>query len=179
LHRKDPKALPYYDAFEASNWTRNDIGVMFWTVAGDNCERDSQRCSKGVAGFFTTWPKGGVGAGRMDKMIKRETKPALAALFTIQLAIALGLFALDILLGPGIGDGIGYSIVLVLCLRNPKRGYALGWAAFTTLLVIAAGVILPDSNALHLDLINRGLEIGTIWAVWFLIRAIVPTTPEL
>ena len=115
----------------------------------------------------------------MDKMIKRETKPALAALFAIQLAIALALFALDILLGPGIGDGIGYSIVLVLCLRNPKRAYALGWAAFTTLLVIAAGVMLPDSNALHLDLINRSLEIGTIWAVWFLIRAIVPTTPDL
>jgi hypothetical protein len=38
LHRKDPKALPQYAEFEASNWTRNDIGVMFWTVAGDNCE---------------------------------------------------------------------------------------------------------------------------------------------
>lgn len=114
----------------------------------------------------------------MDKMIKRATKPALAALFAIQLAIAGALFSLDILLGPGIGDGIGYSIVLVLCLRNPKRGYALGWAAFTTLLVIAGGIILPDSNALHLGLINRGLEIGTIWAVWFLIRAIVPNTPD-
>ena len=40
LHRKDPKALPYYAEFEASNWTRNDIGVMFWTVAWDICERD-------------------------------------------------------------------------------------------------------------------------------------------
>src|SRR5258708_17048445 len=35
FHRKDPKALPQYAEFEASNWTRNDIGVMFWTVAGD------------------------------------------------------------------------------------------------------------------------------------------------
>ena len=120
----------------------------------------------------------GVGAGHMDKMIKRPTKPAHAALFTIQLAIALALFSLDIFLGPGIGDGIGYSIVLVLCLRNPKRGYALAWAAFTTLLVIAGGFILPDSNALHLDLINRALEIGTIWAVWFLLRAIVPGRPD-
>jgi len=115
----------------------------------------------------------------MDKMIKRETKPALAALFTIQLAISLALFALDIFLGPGIGDGIGYSIVLVLCLRNPKPAYALGWAAFATLLVIAAGILLPDNNALPLDLINRGLEIATIWAVWFLIRAIVPNKPDL
>ena len=115
----------------------------------------------------------------MDKMIERATKPSHAALFTIQLAISLALFSLDVYLGPGIGDGIGYSIVLVLCLRNPKRGYALGWAAFTTLLVIAAGIFLPDSKALHLDLINRALEIGTIWAVWFLIRAIVPNTPDL
>jgi hypothetical protein len=114
----------------------------------------------------------------MDKMIKRATKPALAALFTIQLVIALALCSLDIFLGPGIGDGIGYSIVLVLCLRNPKRGYALGWAVFTTLLVIAAGIALPDDNALHLDLINRALEIGTIWTVWFLIRAIVPNTAD-
>ena len=114
----------------------------------------------------------------MDKMIKGSTKPSQAALFAIQLAIALVLFSLDIYLGPGIGDGIGYSIVLVLCLRNPKQSYVLGWAAFTTLLVIAAGIILPDSNALHLDLINRTLEIATIWAVWFLIRAIVPNTAD-
>ena len=110
----------------------------------------------------------------MDKMIKRATKPAHAVLFAIQLTIALALFSLDIFLGPGIGDGIGYSIVLVLCLRNPKRGYALGWAVFTTLLVIAGGIITPDSNALHLASVNRALEICTIWVVWFLIRAIAP-----
>jgi hypothetical protein len=110
----------------------------------------------------------------MDKMTKRATKPAHAGLFTIQLAIALALFSLDIFLGPGIADGIGYSIVLVLCLRNPRRGYALGWAGFTTLLVIAGGIISPDSNVLHLASINRALEICTIWVIWFLIRAIVP-----
>jgi hypothetical protein len=120
----------------------------------------------------------GVEAGHMDKMIKRPAKPAYATLFTIQLAIALALFSLDIYLGPGIGDGIGYSIVLVLCLRNPRPGYALGWAAFTTLLVIGAGIVLPDNNILHLDLINRALEIGTIWAVWFLLMAIVPNPPD-
>jgi hypothetical protein len=119
------------------------------------------------------------GAGHMDNMIKPPTKPSYAALFTIQLAIAVALFALDIVLGPGIGDGIGYSIVLVLCLRNPKRGYALGWAAFATLLVIAAGTILPSNNVLYLDLINRTLEIGTIWTVWFLLRAIVAGRPDL
>ena len=114
----------------------------------------------------------------MDKMIKRATKPAHAVLFAIQLAIALALFSLDIFLGPGIADGIGYSIVLVLCLRNPKRAYSLGWAGFTTLLVIAGGIITPDSSVLHLSSINRALEICTIWVIWFLIRAIVPKVPD-
>src|SRR5258706_2701240 len=104
----------------------------------------------------------------MDKMIKR------AALPTIQLAIALALFSLDIFLGLGIADGIGYSIVLVLCLWNPKRSYSLAWAAFATILVIAGGIISPDSDVLHVASINRALEISTIWAVWFLIRAIGP-----
>jgi hypothetical protein len=114
----------------------------------------------------------------MDKKIERKTRPAYWALFAIQLAIALGLFSLDIVLGPGIADGIGYSIVIVLCLWNPKQAYSLGWAGFTTLLVIAGGVILPDSNVLHLASINRALEICTIWVVWFLIRAIVPKVSD-
>ena len=110
----------------------------------------------------------------MDKMIERPTKPNRAVLFAIQFATAIVLFLLDIFSGPGIADGIGYSIVLVLCLRNPKRTYALGWAGFTTLLVIAGGVVSPDSGDLHVGLINRALEICTIWVVWFLVTAIVP-----
>lgn len=107
-------------------------------------------------------------------MVEGATKPNHARLFAIQLALTLALFLLDILSGPGIADGIGYSIVLVLCLRNPKQAYALGWAAFTTILVIAGGIISPDNGVLHAASINRGLEICTIWVVWFLIRAIAP-----
>ena len=111
-------------------------------------------------------------------MFEGATKPSHAALFAIQLALTLVLFLLDIFLGPGIGDGIGYSIVLVLCLRNPKQAYPLGWAGFTTLLVIAGGIISPDSGVLHAASINRGLEICTIWVVWFLIRAIAPKVSD-
>ena len=111
-------------------------------------------------------------------MFEGATKSGHAMLFAIQLALTLALFLLDIFLGPGIGDGIGYSIVLVLCLRNPKQAYALGWAGFTTLLVIAGGIISPDSGVLHAASINRGLEICTIWVVWFLIRAIAPKVSD-
>ena len=114
----------------------------------------------------------------MDRMADGTTKPHHAALFAIQFALTLVLFSLDIFAGPGIADGIGYSIVLVLCLRNPKPGYALGWAAFTTVLVVAGGIVSPDSGAFHVASINRGLEICTIWVVWFLIRAIVPKVSD-
>src|SRR4051812_4808845 len=58
------------------------------------------------------------------KMVNGAIKSHHAMLFAVQLALTLALFSLDISLGPGIADGIGYSIVMVLCLRNPKRGYA-------------------------------------------------------
>ena len=114
----------------------------------------------------------------MDKMIERPTRPKHAVLFAIQFATAIVLFLLDIFSGPGIADGIGYSIVLVLCVRNPNRTYSLGWAGFTTLLVIAGGIVSPDSGVLHVGIINRALEISTIWVVWFLITTIVPTLSD-
>lgn len=101
-------------------------------------------------------------------------KPSQAALFALQLAIAIALFCLDIFLGPGIADGIGYTIVLVLCLRNRGRAYLLFWAVFTTLLVIAGGIIAPDDGFLHVASANRVLEICTIWVVLFVIRTIGP-----
>jgi hypothetical protein len=101
-------------------------------------------------------------------------KATFAALFTIQLAIAASLFALDVFLGPGIADGVGYSIVIVLCFRNPKPLYSLAWAGFATVLIIAGGIITPDSSFFHAASLNRALEICTVWAVWFLIRATRP-----
>jgi len=107
-------------------------------------------------------------------MVKKNTETNLAVLVTVQLAIALALSSLDIFLGPGIADGIGYSIVIVLCLRNPRRSYSFWWAVFTTLLVIAGGIISPDNSFFHAASLNRALEICTIWAVRSLISAIAP-----
>jgi hypothetical protein len=114
----------------------------------------------------------------MAEMDKSANKPNQAALFALQLAIAISLFGLDIFLGPGIADGIGYTIVLVLCLRNPRRPYLLLWAGLTTLLVIAGGIISPDDGFLHVASANRFLEICTIWVVWFVIRLLGPTASD-
>src|SRR5258705_3207376 len=101
-------------------------------------------------------------------MVNGTIRANHATLFALQLALTLALFSLDIILGPGIADGIGYSIVLVLCVRNLKRGYALAWAWMTTLLVIVGGIISPDSIVLYAAPINHGLELCTIWFVSFL-----------
>jgi hypothetical protein len=114
----------------------------------------------------------------MAKMDKSAIKLNQAALFAIQLAIATGLFSLDIFLGPGIADGIGYTIVLVLCLRNPRRAYLLLWAGITTLLVIAGGIVSPDDGFLHVASTNRVLEICTIWVVWFVMRTLGPAISD-
>src|SRR5258708_2307672 len=105
-------------------------------------------------------------------MVNGAIKANHAALFAIQLALTLALFSLDIFAGPGIADGIGYSIVLVLCLRNPKRGYALAWAGITTLLVIVGGIISPDTGVLYAATINRDMDICNICVVWFILPSI-------
>ena len=40
LHRKRPNALPHYAEFKPTVWTRNDIGVMFWTGTVEHYEVD-------------------------------------------------------------------------------------------------------------------------------------------
>ena len=72
-------------------------------------------------------------------------------------------------------DGVGYPIVLVLCLWNTKPGYAFAWSAVITILIVAGGLIVPDDNLLHAVSFDRALEVCTIWVIWFLIKAIAPT----
>jgi hypothetical protein len=105
---------------------------------------------------------------------KRGWAPKAVTVIVAQSVISTALFIADVLAGPGIADGIGYSIVLVLCLRNPKRSYLLSWAILTSVLVVAGGIIVPDPTFLHVGIINRGLEMATIWVVWLFIRTIVP-----
>ena len=105
----------------------------------------------------------------MGRTAAGTPKKIRVTLGVAQLAIAFGLFSLDIFSAPGIADGIGYSTVLVLCLWNPKRWYAAAWAAIAISLVVAGGIVSGD-NGLGASLVNRSLGITTILAVWLLIR---------
>lgn len=111
----------------------------------------------------------------MKQMYKDDAKSSSTALAVLQVVIAAALFFIDIYMGPGVADGVGYSIVLVLCLWNPKHSYALAWSAIITVLILAGGIIVPDKNLLHAESFDRALEICTVWVLWFLIRAIAPT----
>ena len=55
---------------------------------------------------------------------------------------ALGLFALDVLTPPGVADGFGYPIVLVLCLWIPGRKYLIGWL-FAAVALTVLGALFP------------------------------------
>src|SRR5712671_2757637 len=58
LHRKDPKAPPQYAEFEASNWTRNDIGVMFWKAAATFANASTNAVTGQIQEDAFTWPRG-------------------------------------------------------------------------------------------------------------------------
>ncbi len=89
------------------------------------------------------------------------TKPRLvAALLTLSMA---GVFALDSLTPPGIGDGIGYAVVMTLCLWLPGKRAVLATAAACTALTITAQFLTPEGGIGELDLINRAFVIAVIW----------------
>ena len=70
-------------------------------------------------------------------------------------------------------------MVLVLCLWDHERSHSFAWAGFTSLLVIAAGMISGDGGIGAASWINRSLALCTIWVIWFLITASAKTTEAL
>ena len=92
------------------------------------------------------------------------------AVIAVQVVAAVGLFALDILTPPGVVEGVGYAIVLVLCLWVPGRKYLTGWALATGALTLL-GAFFPPGHALdEPSIINRALAICSIVVVTALIR---------
>jgi len=83
---------------------------------------------------------------------------------------ALGLFALDVLTPPGVADGVGYPIVLVLCLWVPGRKYLIGWALTTVALTILGALFPLEIGIGEAAIINRALAICSICVVTILIN---------
>lgn len=91
------------------------------------------------------------------------------ALTSLQLVIALGLFALDILTPFGVADGIAYSTLIVLCLWSPDRRVSLIWTLFSILLIFGGWFFSQDPPAL--SLVSRLLSAGTVVLIWALVRS--------
>ena len=91
------------------------------------------------------------------------------AVIAVQVLGALGLFALDVLTPPGVADGVGYPIVLVLCLWIPGRIYLTGWAFATGALTLLGAFFPPEFGLSEASIINRALAICSIAIVTILI----------
>jgi len=92
------------------------------------------------------------------------------AVIAVQVLCASGLFALDVLTPPGVADGVGYPIVLVLCLWVPGRKYLTVWALATGALTVLGAFFPPEFGIGEASIINRSLGICSIAIVTILIN---------
>jgi PAS domain S-box-containing protein len=96
-------------------------------------------------------------------MVDFVTKHRLiAALLVLAIGAA---FAIDSLTPPGIGDGIAYAAVMMLCLWLPDRRAILATAVLCTALTIGAQFLAPPGGAGNFAWINRTFAVATIWIV--------------
>ena len=95
-----------------------------------------------------------------------DTRAVIAA----QTLGAVALFALDVLTSPGVVDGVGYPIILILCLWVPGRKYLISWAIATIVLTILGAFFAPEMGFGEASIINRVLAIGSIGIVTILIN---------
>jgi signal transduction histidine kinase len=78
------------------------------------------------------------------------------------------LFILDANMPAGIGDGVGYSGVMVLCLWMGSRRAILLCALLLSVQIIAGALLSPPGPVGEGTYINRALAFACVWAVAFL-----------
>jgi signal transduction histidine kinase len=83
----------------------------------------------------------------------------------------VGLFVLDVMTPPGVADGIGYPILLVLCLWLPGRSTLsiCTWGS-TALIVIGGFFGRTGGIGFEASLINRSLGFISIWIIYWLLE---------
>ncbi len=83
----------------------------------------------------------------------------------------IGLFLLDALAPPGVADGIGYPILLMLCVWLPWRSSLTICAWIATVLT---GIAVPFSTeggiGFEASLVNRAIAFISIWLMYFLLE---------
>jgi signal transduction histidine kinase len=91
-----------------------------------------------------------------------------------------GLFALDALAPPGVADGIGYPILLMLCIRLPWRN-ALTHCAWISTLLTGIGVLFSSEGGIGFEasMVNRVIAFISIWIMYFLLERRLTLEDEL
>ncbi len=89
-----------------------------------------------------------------------KTPPRLIAL---SVALAVGVFGLDMLLPLGVAGGVPYVTLVLVFLWSPRRQYTLIAAIAGTVLTILGFFLSPPSGVLWMVLVNRFLALFAIW----------------
>lgn len=88
---------------------------------------------------------------------------------TFLVAGTLILFYVDITMPRGVVDGVGYPVLVAFSSRFGRRAL-LAFAAFTTILIIAAALLVPDEGVSVLaELANRGFALASNWIIALLL----------
>ncbi|HEX9462350.1 MAG TPA: HAMP domain-containing sensor histidine kinase [Alphaproteobacteria bacterium] len=74
-------------------------------------------------------------------------------------------FALDSLTPRGVGDGIGYPILLTLCLWFRGRHIIFTYAAIATVLTVIAGFLATPGVSVEATVLNRAYIIAVVWTM--------------
>jgi transcriptional regulator with XRE-family HTH domain len=88
----------------------------------------------------------------------------------LSLALALGVFLLDISLPLGVVVGIPHVAVVALAACTLRWRAVVGVALGCTVLTLLGFVGSPPGTPAWIDVTNRALALGTLWATMFLVR---------
>jgi transcriptional regulator with XRE-family HTH domain len=92
------------------------------------------------------------------------------SMLPLSLGLALGVFLFDISLPLGVVVGIPHVAVVALAACALRWRAVVGVALGCTGLTILGFVGSPPGTPAWIDITNRGLAIGTLWATLFLVR---------
>ncbi len=98
----------------------------------------------------------------------KATKSSDLQLVLATTLLALGIFAMDILVPLGVAGGVPYVAVILLSLRSPHRSFTWVVAWGTSLLTLCGYFFSPSGGPIWMVLANRGLALFAIWVTAFL-----------
>jgi len=141
--------------------------AMHSTAPGARPSYPSVMCSNA---FARVWGRGVACARRATRW---------PSILPLSLALALGVFLLDISLPLGVVVGIPHVAVVALAACVLQRRAVVGVALGCTGLTLLGFVGSPPGAPAWFDITNRALALGTLWATMFLVRRFQGGAPTL